>query len=371
MILTRHLPDQILFGQEHKSTTDRVDQARAARLEGITALAEAARLWEALSPNDGRQEAERRRCRREYVRALYNAGHANFDLIINDWDPAVFGLRLREEIPESANLGYRPSDLENARQAEHWFSACWLADRVHVSPSQTPNEAGIQAALGGVVDGVYKLYWLGKTAFAQYWILSSYGQLETGDAVSHRDTAEQYLSMALECPWPTEHARMRKDFIAELLARVYISQSRYMEAIQTIEAHRVGPHLEPYVAHTLALALLLVGRYAEAEKILQDAATKRTNKAVWTSWLLRGCNALSQGQWDRARDAFHTADREDRKHGKQTIDSILIGQAFASYKLHRRAEALDYLGQAVELNQYRWAAVRRLKLWRERALNPT
>src|SRR5581483_4234464 len=214
-LLTRYLPDQILFGRQSGSGSDRAELATAKRLEGIEALLTAVRLWEALSPKDQRQEWERKRCRKEYIRSLYNAGWAYYDLIVRDWDPAVFALRLRDGIPASADIRYNPADLEHANQAQHYFYACWLADRVQVGETAVPVEAGIPGVLDGVVDGVYKLYWLGKVAFVKYWILSGYGQRDTTQATDERDLAERLLTLALECPWQAAHARMRKDFIAE------------------------------------------------------------------------------------------------------------------------------------------------------------
>lgn len=362
-LLARILPSQILFGRQVGDSEDRSRLARQKRQQGIDSFLQAIRVWESLTPTDEWENEKRKRYRKEYIRALYCTGRAYYELIVNDWDEAVYALGLREGISESDNVTYNPKDLENADHAWRYFYACWVADRPDGMEVSVQPEVNTATPVNGVVEGVYKSYWLGKVSFVRYWLLSGNGQKDTPEAIENRDKAEQYLVTALKFPWPPENQRMKKDFVAELLARLYISKGDYTKAVEVIQKHRSGRFLDAYVAHTLALASLLSGRNAEAQKILSEALKSRGNKAIWTTHFLKGCSFLREGHLEKASQAFERANIEAKKQGKETLDTSLIGQAFVSYKSGNRPEAVAYLEQAIGINPYRLSVHRRLENW--------
>jgi tetratricopeptide (TPR) repeat protein len=81
------------------------------------------------------------------------------------------------------------------------------------------------------------------------------------------------------------------------------------------------------------------------------------------AYFLIGCSHLSTGNFECASQAFNKADEEAKKQGKKNIDSLLIGQAFAYYKLNQREKAISYLHAANQLNPYRLSVRRYLEMW--------
>ncbi len=162
-------------------------------------------------------------------------------MIVNEWDKAVFALRLRHNVCEEDCVTYVPKDLENANNAWRYFYKCWECDR--------PEGEAATTAINDVCEGVDKLYSLGKTAFVQYWILSGYGQLDKLEAIDYREQAEKYLVQSLNFPRSQEKQRQKKDYIAERLARLYITKEEYEKAIQIIKKY-LGHRLDSYLIHT-------------------------------------------------------------------------------------------------------------------------
>jgi tetratricopeptide (TPR) repeat protein len=238
---------------------------------------------------------------------------------------------------------------------------CWQAEMPQDSDTSQGNLD--KTPSDGAIEGVYKLYWLGKVHFSRYWVLSGYGQKDNPEAIEDRNKAEQYLLAALKLPWSQENKNQKKDFIAELLARVYITMQLYDKASEIIRKYR-SHYWDVYVMHTFALSLLLAGKHKEARKTLEEASTNKGNKDLWTTYFLQGCSHLNEGQLEEAKRLFEKADNEARKHGKENLDSLLIGQAFVSYKSQNRPEAVNYLQQAAEMNPHRLSVQKHLESWR-------
>jgi tetratricopeptide (TPR) repeat protein len=72
---------------------------------------------------------------------------------------------------------------------------------------------------------------------------------------------------------------------------------------------------------------------------------------------------LSLGNFQQAIQAFQKADEEAKKRGRRNIDSLLIGQAFAYYKLNQKEKAIQYLHAANQINPYRLSVQRYLSIW--------
>ena len=315
-----------------------LELAKQKRLEGIESFEKALQIWESLDPTNSQQNRERSRCRKEYIKSLYSIGSAYYQMIVNEWDTAIFALRLRHNVCQEDCVTYVPKDLENANNAWRYFYKCWECDR--------PEGEAATTTINDVCEGVDKLYALGKTALVQYWILSGYGQLDKPEAIRYRQLAEQYLEQSLTFPRSQEKQRQKKDYIAERLARLYITKQDYKKAIQVIEKYRVR-RLDSYLIHTLSLGQILLGRYEEAEKKLEEALNDKGNVDRTTSKFLMGCSFLSAGKFERANQVFQELKQEKEK------DIFLIGEAFAAAKLNRTADAIECLRQANEMNPWR------------------
>lgn len=333
--------------------------AKQKRLEGIESFEKALQIWESLEPTNPQQNQERKRCGKEYIKSLYSIGSAYYQMIVNEWDKAVFALRLRHNVCEEDCVTYVPKDLENANNAWRYFYKCWECDR--------PEGEAATTAINDVCEGVDKLYSLGKTAFVQYWILSGYGQLDKLEAIDYREQAEKYLVQSLNFPRSQEKQRQKKDYIAERLARVYISKEEYEKAIQIIKKYR-GHRLDSYLIHTLSLGLILLGRSEEAEKQLEEALNDKGNVDKTTSKFLIGCSFLGAGKFELANQVFQELKQEKEK------DIFLIGEAFAAAKLNRTEDAIEYLKQANEMNPWRLSVgkiLERLSKGKVRAVKPS
>ncbi len=336
-----------------------LELAKQKRLEGIESFEKAIQIWESLEPTNPQQNQERKRCRKEYIKSLYSIGSAYYQMIVNEWDKAVFALRLRHNVCQEDCVTYVPKDLENANNAWRYFYKCWECDR--------PEGEAATTAINDVCEGVDKLYSLGKTAFVQYWILSGYGQLDKLEAIDYREQAEKYLVQSLNFPRSQEKQRQKKDYIAERLARLYITKEEYEKAIQIIKKYR-GHRLDSYLIHTLSLGLILLGRSEEAEKQLEEALNDKGNVDKTTSKFLIGCSFLGAGKFERANQVFQELKQEKEK------DIFLIGEAFAVAKLNRTEEAIEYLKQANEMNPWRLSVgkiLERLSKGKVRAVKPS
>ncbi|MCF2148109.1 hypothetical protein IQ276_017090 [Desmonostoc muscorum LEGE 12446] len=363
-LLAQILPDQILFGKNKDNSENIFDLARQKRKEGITSLLKAIEIWESLNSTDEIQHEKRKRYRKEYIKSFYCTGRAYYDQIRKDWDVTVYALRLQKGISESDTISYSPQDWDCANKAWFYFYHCWLTDQQ--DSRQMPDEWQVNTTntTNDGIDGVYKLYWLGKVSFAQYWILSGYGQKDTPEVIKYRDRAAKYLNAALNFSWSPENQRQNKKFIAELLARLYISQGDYIQAINVINDN-CGTFLDDYIAHTLSLALILNNESYEAQKILERCSLSQRNRVIWESHFLIGCSHLSNGNFEQANQAFQKADEQARRQGKKTIDSLLIGRSFVAYKFHKKEEAIRYMKEANQINPYRVSVSRYLEKWQK------
>ncbi len=357
-LLADKLRQQILFGAGGGNGKNRSDQSRLCTRDGIAAFERAVEVWESYTLAD----RNRRRYQKDYIKSLYHAGGAYYSLIINDWDEAVYMLGLGSLIDDADRVPINHKDLENADRAWTYFYACWHSERSDLN-TDVPSEKS--TAPSGAEDGVFKLYWLGKVRFAKFWILSGAGQTVDATANEERDEAERLLVAALKQQWPPENQRQKKDFIAELLARLYISKQEPDKAIEVIKAHSTR-YIEAYVATTLSTALVLTKQHDDAQRVLHDAVNNRGNKALWKTLLYQSCASLRMGLLDQARQEVAAAEKEARRQGKATVDTILIAYAFISYKSGDIQEAINYLTQAIALNPHRISVQKRLMNWQRK-----
>lgn len=330
--------------------------ARQYRLDGINSLELAITYWESLDITIRQQEDERKRCYQEYIKSFYSLGSAYYEMIINKWDEAIFALGLRKIIDENDKISYNPQDLNHANLSYQHYHNCLVSDINY-------REA---------CEKVDKLYSLGKANFAKYWILSGNGQKPdkylSAEVIKYRDDAEQYFIQALNCSWSQEKQRQKKDYIAEKLARLYISKGSkednrpYQKAVEVIQKYQCG-RLDPYILHTLSLALMLIGRYEEAKKNLIEAANLKFNRDRWTSYFLLGSLLLRKGDLEDASQYF------DKAMQVKETDTLLFGKALIAYKAERKLEALELIKKSNQINPYNIAIRKYLDIWSKKLGN--
>ena len=374
-ILTRILPDQILWSKSYEDYGDFAEKLKRAyeiREEGIQTLLHAKNEWEKLSPDNRNEQYWRKRYRKNYIKALYTLSQVYYDKIKEHcWDESVFTLNLRDDIPVNHQVAINTAHKENITLSIHMIKACCISDcppRIFQDVKQNQQSLEKIAAYNGEEEGVDKLYSIGKVFFAKYWILSGYGLKETADAIEARETAERYLQAALKCQWSPQKANQHKLFIVERLARIFISKGDYNQAASIIEENTQNLRLEyaaSYVLHTCALALLKSGRISASQKVLDIAAKSKGNRHIWSTRFLMGCTYLEENQIEDAKRQFDLAHQETSRVGKKNIDSLLIAKAFVTYKSGDVRGALKFLEEAQRLNPNRVSTSERIQKWKQ------
>lgn len=340
-LLTQTIPNQMLFGKQKESTNeDRRALAEQSRLKGIECFESVIKIWE-----DLRNEETKKRYRKEYIKSIYYTGQTYYDLMYNVWDEAVYLYRLKSNQPPSD--GHNPQDLERANKAWDYFYKCWQVDR---SSNKVLSEQNLKdTPLAGIEEGVHRLYWLGKAAFAQYWVISRYGLYDDPKAVPFRERAIKFLQAALDLPYSHDAQNQRKDYIVELMARVLISQDQPQQAVKLIE-NKFKNVRDVYIQHTYALALILTGNYSKAHQLLEEAANNKYNPDTYTTALLMGCNYLYQGNLAQAKTAFTRGQKIAEQQGKVRIEHLLIGLALVAHQSTDTNRADELFYQASLLN---------------------
>lgn len=342
-LLASILPNQQQYGGDVKELHLSPDQARR---QGIACLEKLIGYWEALPEGDERKK----RFRKEYIKSLYNVGQAYYELVWNRWDEVTIVLKLKTNQPVSDEVLSR--DLANAQKAWDYLYKCWQADRS--SQNLRLDENNLRATPpGGEEEGVYRLYWLGKVAFLQYWILSHYGTRETPKALPYAEKAVKFLQAALDLPWSPKASNQRKDFIVELLGRVYLAMGQPQKTVQLFEGtfkNRLAR--DAYIQNTYAMGLILTGNHEKAARILEETRQNRFNLDRWATTLLQGCNALYAKNFDEAKEIFENILQPENNVGKLVSAHAWVGLAFVAYANQDIEQAIENLKEALNLNPY-------------------
>lgn len=353
-LLTSILPDQIQYG----GYKDKLSQDEA-RKQGIACLEKLIGCWEDWPENDDRKK----RYRKEYIKSLYTLGQAYYELVRNNWDEITILLQLKSTPP--ASEAYLARDLENAQKAWDYFYKCWQVDRPN--PNLRLDESNLaETPSSGEAEGVYRLYWLGKVAFLQYWILSCYGMCNTEKALPFAEKSVKFLQAALNLPWSPKSSNQRKGFIVELLGRVYLALGEPQKAVQVFErSFKNRPIRDAYIQNTYAMGLILTGCHEKAAEILAEAENNRFNLNRKTTVLLRGCNYLSARSFEEARSPFETILEDKNNPGKQTLAYAWVGLAFAAYHNQEITSAIENLQRALELLPYHSGIRQKMIEWKQ------
>ena len=277
--------------------------------------------FEELSPDNPNEEFRRKRYRKDYIRSLYQLSGAYYSKVLEDWNESVFTLNLRDDISANHQIVINSDDKKNITLSIQMIKECCKAD---CPPRIRQNQQNLEkiAAHNGELEGVYKLYSIGKIFFAQYWILSGYGLQETADAIQARETAERYLQAALKCEWSSQKVNQDKGFIAERLARVFISKGEYERAISIIAENtsNLGPkNADPYLLHTCAIALLKSGKIPQTQNFLDFAVYSKRNTQLWLTHFLKGCAYLEADEIEPAQEQFELSHQAAGQVGKKML----------------------------------------------------
>ena len=364
-LLTEMLPKVLIY---NKTTLNDRDKAKAANLEaskiideGIICFEKAISIYESYTLDNN----SRTRYYKEYVKSLYDLSRAYTDLVDKDWDETIFVLKLNDKIGDNDSVTYIPKHLEFVNKAIDNIKKCIVFDNIPAKYQKNDRLLDI-AKHTGQLEGVYKLYSLGKILFLKYWVLSGYGQKTNHEADENREMAIQYLFSALEFDWSHEKEKQDKSFIAERLARVYITKNDFDSAVTTLEQFTQNKKkLDYYVLYTLSIAYINKGQHSKAKQILDEALQNRGNKELWLGHFLIACSNLISGDIDSANNELDKATSIAEENGKHNIDSLLIAKSFVQYKKSDKTNAIKFLEEADKINPYRVSVKNYLNRWKK------
>jgi tetratricopeptide (TPR) repeat protein len=364
-MLSEIFPKLTLFAKSKMPSADKYKTVNEKISEGIKAFETAIAVFENLSPDD----FKRKSYYKEYVKCCYDGARTYSDLVSNNWDEIQFVLSLDHNISEEDKVTYIPDDLKNIDKALALIEKCCIVDNIPAMPQAEPKEIIDLASHTGDVEGVYKLYSFGKHLFTKYWILSGYGQRTNHNADICRNKAELFYKKALDFPWSDEKERADKTFVAEKLCRLYISKKQYDKAAETIRPF-IRNRTDYYVRYTFASALMLNGKYDEAQKQLDLAISyPQSNKEMWLGHFLKACADLRGNNLDSSKLNLQKAIKQAETDGKKNLDSLLISQGFISIKENDKQHATEFLELALEINPYRVSIQKRVPNWRQQQDN--
>ncbi len=378
-ILVKVLPDQILWSKSYEDfghSAEKLKKVYEIREKGIQTLRKAINEWEKLDPHNPNEESTKKRYRKDYIKSLYTLSRTSYDKIVNDWDESVYALNLCDDVLTNQQVAINQDDMQNIEDAIQTIKKCCKTDcspKLLQDVKQNQQRIETIAAVSGVYEGVDKLYRIGKIFFAKYWILSDYGSKDTDSALEARQYAEHYLQASLKCEWSPQKSKQDKSYIAERLARVFISKGEYDQAISIIESYHEDKlkyrgnleSIDEYILHTWALAMFKSRRITETQTILDIAKKSRNKKELWKTYFLKGCAYLEADELERAQENLMCAYQEAERVGKRNLDSLFIAKAFVSYKSGKVPDAMKYLKEAQKLNPYRRTISERIQKWQQ------
>lgn len=366
-VLVNILPDLILYNKSYESEKDfykRSEKANSARNEGIENLKQAKKEWESLRNRDDLQK----RYKKDYIKALYSLSSAYYNKIKQDWDESVYLLNLNHKLSESENLIFDQFDFDNINHSIEFLKKCCLVDSDYFYNLQIgvkPKSLLEIASQNGIIEGVHKLYTIGKTFLAKYWILSYNGLQDNQEAIEAREIAERYLSAALKCKWSDKNARQNKWFIMERLGRLYITKGECEKAANLFDQNlKNRSYIDPYIAHTYSLSLIKTNRNDESQRILNSISKSRGNKETWVTHFMIAISYFAQNKIQQAQNELDSAITEAQKIGKKNLDSLFLAKSFVEYKLNNMSYALQLLEKAREINPSRLATIKHHHLWK-------
>jgi tetratricopeptide (TPR) repeat protein len=265
-LLTRIIPNAILFGGNGIISQDKVSEVREKITEGIKSFQKVETVYELIPEIDGKSLE---RYHKEYIKSLYDTSLAFESLVKADWnyDDYIFNGKIN---PENGNGFSGGGDMDNVDKGIQYIIKCIHKDRKNEPGKDTHKDAFQLASNIGEVEGVYKVYTLGKLYFRKYIVLSKSGRIS--ESTEFAEKAFSLFKYSYKLPFSKEKSSQNKAFILEKIARYFISKGKYDEAVNTLERQVNSKFADYYIRYTYALAAIL--------NSMEDRAAEQLNIAV-------------------------------------------------------------------------------------------
>ncbi|HAY34413.1 MAG TPA: hypothetical protein PK536_12775 [Ignavibacteria bacterium] len=359
-LLSVIMPPQILFGGKNSPGEDAVKESKEKITEGIEAFKKIEDVWQILPLLEDKRI---KRYHKEYVKALYNIAGAYAELAGDEWNIAQYLLPLKFENSNKEISKYSSDKIALLDKALDYMDKCAAADNIDFADKFPPPSALTLCRFHGVEDGNHKLYSMGKYYFQKYLILTSCDEGYLPEAELYRKNAEDFLKAAMRYYPKKGNERQSKNYIAEKLARIYISKGEYEKAVDILRNY-INDRTAYYIKYTYSAACILSGKYIDAEKQTNSALkNSRGNFEIWLGYFLLYVKCLKENNFEEA-EKFHKLTKDTCiKGGRKSPSGLLIGQAFVSYKSGNRQEAVRLLREAEKLDPFRKGIRKKILNW--------
>ncbi|MBS1517924.1 MAG: hypothetical protein JSS91_07540 [Bacteroidetes bacterium] len=359
------LPPQILFGGGNTPGADAVNKWREMINEGIQTFKKIEEVWQILPLLEDKMT---KRYQKEYIKSLYDISRAYSELAGDSWDITKYLLPLKFENRSGQPGRYEREKTDFLDRAVEYMEKCAAADNT-IYRDRFPLPPVITLCRHhGVCDGIFKLYSMGKYYFQKYLILTDCDEGYFPEAEYYRKTAEEYLTAALRFPAGADNKKQSRDYIAEKLARVYISKGEYEKASEILKKY-INERTRYYIKYTYSAACLLSGKYAEAKKQTESALkNERGNFEIWLGYFLLYVKSLRENDNENAGKYLKKCHEIVTRKGKKNPAGLLIGQAFISYKNGKREEAVRLLKEAEKSDPFRKGIREKIKKWEQNCM---
>ncbi|WP_069650783.1 tetratricopeptide repeat protein [Caloranaerobacter ferrireducens] len=303
-LLTEKLPKQLLYGVADSD----IQQVDKKRDEGIEELKAAVINWERLDTFIPRESFEKSRCRKEYIKSIYHLGKAYYDKfsVKKYWKSVYYSLVTDNS--DYLELTFSDYVVDNLKKSQDYFIKCWNVELENDIDIRNVNEIN-KVSKKWVCNAVDKLYRLGIINLDFYWVIKNNSRYNEVTKLKFLTVAEQYLKSSLSVKWNDYNERKSKDYVAEKLARVYISRGDYNKAVDIIKQY-CNKNIKSYIANTLSLALYLMNNYDKVVKYLQEPVRDRHNKNKEQSIILLGYAYMKLNEYDKAIKTFKLLNEE-------------------------------------------------------------
>jgi tetratricopeptide (TPR) repeat protein len=369
-ILSSILPPLTLFGKTHVTSSEgtdtpkeQINKAKELIAQGIECFKKAEKVYEIMPLLEDKMT---KRYHKEYVKSLYDMARAFNELVTSDWDITVYLFPLTDYSNITRNISINRTDIKYIDNAIETLQRCIIEDRKLNISGIKEIDYIFTAKFNGWCEGVNKLYSLGKFYFQKYWLLTKAGEYESIEANYYRDEAEKYLLEALRFPWIPEKQKQGKGFIAERLARLYITRKEYDKAIDVLTNFIKGK-TDYYIRYTYSSAAILAGKYNTAKEQVELALRyEKSNLEIWLGYYLLAFSEYKKGNLEKAFELLKKVKDLCEKTAKKNLDSVLIAEAFIYYKQNNIENALKCLETAMNLNPYRTSIKLRYQKWKNK-----
>jgi hypothetical protein len=321
-LLAAKLPQQLRFGSKDVEKDEIDADCRQNIIEGINCFNKVIELWEKLDEVNLNEKREKDRCYKEYIKSLYTRGKAYEDLFYNYWNEVLYKTLINDKenlFNEPLNISKKHIDyLKEARTS---FEKCWICE--YDSEQGLDNielDKVNKVCTGWVEEASDKLYRLGSTYFNIYWTIKNDKKYSEGKAQEYLDKAIEFFNKAKSVKI-LNNPMLKRKYITEKLARVYITKGNYIEAIKELKNVRLGPS-DHYIINTLSLAYYLNKNYNECVFELEPIAKEKRNKVQLYSKLMLGLSYYKLDKRDKASKLFDEIDKNIHNHNAKINEII-------------------------------------------------